>query len=447
MLGGDDFLSCEARAVMLTAPKARHFLGALLAVAAISGPAGATSFGAAVRLVAAEHPRVGAAAQLVVAARADVNAARAPRRPQVSIVGDAGYERRGLTARDNTALLPGVRVSQLVFDGGRVGAEVRRRKFRAEALGAERDMAVYDVVDRLAQAYLEWARQRALLSIAEEQVVAFTAIAGTVRAIAGFDRGRASDVALVETRLAQAETTRDGRLAGVENARAAIRQAAAADIEPEGEMITVAGLLPATLAESLAAAEQHPAIRSAQFQSREADALADAAAAWWKPQVSLDAGATSESDLVGRSSLFGAMELKLRMSLAPIDGGGGSSRLASARASASASRMQASFAGRSIRDEITRTWVSAANRRARLPKLTSLVGVSDASRSVVLEQFRIGRRSILDVLTYELERFAVRTQVETERRDLLAEEYRLLSLVGGLVGAFGSDDGAERGPS
>lgn len=407
--------------------------GVLLAAGA---PLSAATFPEALQQISASHPRLAAAEQTAAAGRADINTARASRRPQVSLIGDAGWSRSGLTSRSDTAVLPGVRASQLIYDGGRVSADVAQRSFRAEALEVERERVRTELAERLADAYLEWDRQRSLLAIAEEQVSALRRLEGVVRAIAEYDRGRASDVALVATRLAQSEAARDSRRVAISDARTLIRQIAAADLEPEGDMPPPDPFLPATIEEAMASSDAHPSLLIAELDIRQAGAAVDAARAWWKPQLSLDAGSESESSLAGRTKLFGTVELKLRSALSPIDGGRGASGLASARASASAARLEAQFAQRSLRDEVVRQWTAVAERRSRLAALSALVASTDASSLVVAEQFKLGRRSILDLLSFEVERFTARAQLESERRDLLAAKYRLLAATARLAPSF-----------
>lgn len=411
---------------------------AILATAALCAgmPASAATFSEALRLVAESHPRLQAADATAAAGRADVAAARAAWRPQVALVGDTGFTRSGLTSESDTAVLPGVRATQLVYDGGRTSAEIAQRNLQAQALEVDEERLLSDLAGRLAEAYLDWSRQRALLDIAEQQVAALRTVEERVAAIATYDRGRASDVALVSTRLAQSEAARDARRIAIADARALIRQIAAAEVEPEGDMPPPDAFLPKSLDEALAAVDVHPSLRIADLEARQASAAVDAAKAWWKPRLSLDAGSESESSLAGRTKLFGTVELKLRSTLSPIDGGSGSSRLASARASASAARLEAQFAHRSLRDEIVRQWTAIAERAARLSALTALVASTDASSQVVAEQFKLGRRSVLDLLSFEVERFAARTQLETERRDLLTAKYRLLAAMARLGASF-----------
>ncbi|MFC3712788.1 TolC family protein [Sphingoaurantiacus capsulatus] len=416
----------------------RACLTAAVACATVA-PAAAATFAQALRTVAENHPRLQAVDAIAAGGRADIDAAKAAWRPQVSLVGDTGWQRSGLTSRSDTAFLPGVRATQLVYDGGRTGADVAQRRYRAESLAVEHDRVLADLAQRLSDAYLEWSRQRALLAIADEQVVSLQRLETMVRQIAEFDRGRASDVALVSTRLAQSEAQRDARRIAISDARALIRQIAAAEVEPEGEMPSPDPFMPKSLDAALGALDTHPAVRIADLEISQAGAAVDAARAWWKPRLSLDAGSESESSLTGRTNLFGTVELKLRSTLSPIDGGGGSARLASAQANASAARLEARFTERNLRDEVVRHWTSVADRTPRLATLSALVETTDASSAVVGEQFKLGRRSILDLLSFEVERFSARTQLESERRDLLAAKYRLLAVTARLSPAFVPD--------
>ena len=403
---------------------------------ALASPVAAASFADVLRAMAADHPRLRSAEQTARAGRAEVRASEAAFRPQLAVFADAGFNRNRLTDRANTALLPGLRASQLVYDGGRTGAEVEQRRARAEALGVQQRQELALLGARLSEAFLEWSRQQALLQIAEDQVAALGKLKATVDAIASYDRGRASDVALVATRLSQAEATRDQRRVAIADARALVRQAAASDVEPSGDMPSVVPFLPPSLAAAFDRIDTTPMVAVAQLQSREAEAGVRAARAWWRPQLSVEAASYSQQRFDGSANIFGAVDVRLRATISPIDGGGGAARAAAARATASAAEFDVAQARRSLRDEIERQWTAVATRGARLGPLSTLVDNTDASRDVVFEQFRIGRRSILDLLSFEIDRFSARVQLESERRDQLAAQYRLLAALDLLAPSF-----------
>ena len=403
---------------------------------ATSEPAAAASFADVFRAMAANHPRLRSAEQTALAGRAELRASEAAFRPQLAVFADAGLNRNGLTDRANTALLPGVRATQLVYDGGRTAAVVERRRARAEALDVQQRQELAMLGARLSEAFLEWSRQQALLQIAEQQVAALGKLKETVDAIAGFDRGRASDVALVATRLSQAEATRDQRLVAIADSRALVRQAAASDVEPTGDMPSVVPFLPQSLGAAFDRIDATPIVTVAQLQSREAQAEVRAAQTWWRPQLTVEAASFSQQRFDGSANIFGAVDVRLRATISPIDGGGGAARAAAARATSSAAEFDVVQARRSLRDEIERQWTAASARGARIAPLSRLVDNTDASRDVVFEQFRIGRRSILDLLSFEIDRFSARVQLESERRDQLAAQYRLLAALDLLAPSF-----------
>jgi len=405
-------------------------LGLAAFLLAASAPAAADSFEQIVARLAERHPQLQAAELTARAGREDIRAARAARLPQVALTSDAGWNRSRANDFTNVGVNPGLLATQLLYDGGRARAEIGARGARAESLEAERDRVFANLSARLAEGFAEWSRQRALLLIAADQVAALKSLQEMVREIATFDRGRAADVALVATRLAQAENGRDARLVAIADAEAAIRQVAAEEVTPEGELPSLAGRLPTSVDAALALAADHPQLKVAESQRAEADALADGARGWWKPQLSLQAGGSSETELTGRDRPFGAVQVRLTSQLNAIDGGSGSARLASARARASAARMDVAFTREAVESEVRRQWTLVAERRARLAGLESLVRSSDASRDIVFEQFKIGRRSVLDLLSFELDRFNARSLLETERRDLQVAEYRLLAALG-----------------
>src|SRR5688500_33734 len=108
--------------------------------------------------VAAKHPKITAAKHLTDAGRADVANARSSYRPQFGIETDVGWIDGSSTRSSGIALLPEAKLSQLVYDGGRTPAEIRRRKLRVDLLGVQERAALSDISLQLAQAWIDYAR-------------------------------------------------------------------------------------------------------------------------------------------------------------------------------------------------------------------------------------------------------------------------------------------------
>ncbi len=405
------------------------FGASVLALLVDATPIAAQSFLNIAESVVEEHPRVQSAESLAQAGRSDASAARAALRPQLGLSADVGWDGRGSTARAGRYFLPEITASQLMFDGGRTAANTRRRSLRAQSLDRQQDRVVDELLATLAQAWGEWSRQRELIAVGEAQVAALEQIYALVGEIANFDRGRGSDVVLVSSRLEQARSAVDARRIARDESRATIREIAALPIEPAGDLPPFGRLLPATLVQANALIAETPTIALADLQIAESNAAVDGARNWWQPQVNLEVARTSERTALGDTHLFNGFGVRLRAVAIPL-GSGGQATLAAARSTASASRTDAAQARQALSDRVARLWMLTDERRGRLDRLSKVVEEADRARDTVYEQFRIGRRSILDLLSYESERFNARATLASEKHDLIAAQYQLMAALG-----------------
>ena len=406
------------------------------ATSTLATPARADSFADVLELIAAKHPKILAAHYLVKAGQADVSAARANYRPQLGVTADLGWNNATTNSPSGASVLPEVKISQLVFDGGRTPAEIRRRKVRVEQLGVQEQATLADLSQQLAQAWIDYARSLELLEVGDQQVSALQVLDRLVTDIAKFDPGRTSDVVMVESRLEQARTALYARQISVTEARARIREVAALPVEPQGTLPGIAHLLPATAADCHALVEASPNVRLADLGVAESHEAENAARNWWLPQLSVEAARTSERTIYGDTHLLNGFAFRLRAAALPFDSGGGRARYTSAAASLQSSQANAQLTRTGLEDQTQRLWVFQSQRSGRLPDLIGLVGRADQARDIVFEQFRIGRRSILDVLAYDLERFSVRAQLVNERFDIMQTQYQLMGVLGRIYPAI-----------
>jgi len=396
----------------------------------ISFQAHAENFEQVLDRIASTHPQLAAARQTTRAGREDVSAARATYRPQFGITTDVGWIQDNNANQSGVAFLPEAKISQLVYDGGRTPAEIRRRKLRVELLGVQEQSVLSDLSLQLAEAWLDYSRASELVNVSEQQVAALSALHKQVVDIASFDRGRASDVVMVQSRLEQAQTTLETQHIAAAEARARISEIAATHIDPQGDVPDLDKSLPRNIEDCQVLADVSPSVRLADIQVAENNETVRGAKNWWLPQMAVEGARTSERTSDGNLQLFNAFAVRLRATMVPFDGGGGPARYRSAKATLASAQSNADLARNTLHEQVQRLWAFQAQRKARLPSLRDLVTIADDARNVVFEQFRIGRRTILDVLAYDLERFNARTQLVNERFDIGQTQYRLMGVLG-----------------
>ncbi len=83
--------------------------------------------------------------------------------------------------------------------------------------------------------------------------------------------------------------------------------------------------------------------------------------------------------------------------------------------------------------DIESTWVNYLSAQDQYKNYSEAVKYNEFTRVAYLEQFHMGKRSLLDVLDAENELYSSSTQAETARGNILVGAYRLCALTGNLL--------------
>ena len=389
-------------------------------------------------------PEIQAAQSRREAASAQTGQARAEFLPSVNLSLGEGRERsRNISTRNNDLSLTrreaDVSASQLLFDGGAAGGQVRR-------FGAREQGAVFGVSDvaentglRAGQAFVDVRRLREQLTIARENVNTHDRTLSDVNALADAGRGRRADVTQADARRALAVSSLeqlDGQLGQAESTYKYVTGRLPADLDPPPELAT---RLPASLEHAISAAvAEHPAVRVAEKEFEAAQFDRDSARARRAaPRVTVEAGGSRNRDLDGISGSNGDLYAMLRLRYNLFRGFGDSERVRESEA-----RIDEALAGLTrVRNEVERdvrqAWQILAADRVRLPQLGKYAQASADVAEAYRLQFQLGQRSLLDVLNAENERFNAVASFIAGRAAVTLGEIRLLASLGHLLEALG----------
>lgn len=328
--------------------------------------------------------------------------------------------------------------SQLIFDGGAVGGQVRRFSERADGASFQVASAAENVALRVAQAYLEVMRLRSQVAFAEENVAVHDRTVRQVELLAERGAGRRSDAQQAVARLALAQSTltqQRGQLAQAESgyrhlvghAPGAMRTPAAGPVLPSD--------IEAAVQNALAS---HPAVLAAERELSAAQADRDSARArGFIPRVDLEVGGTKNRDLDG---VIGPNEdrfamLRLRSNL--FRGGTDAARVREAQARIDEATAGVQRARNDVERDLRQAWEGLVASRERIPQLETHAGVSAQVVQAYRAQFSIGQRSLLDVLNAENELYSARGNALNGLLGVSADEMRVLATMGKLVMALG----------
>lgn len=399
------------------------------------------SFAARIAAAVDQHPSVLSAIAAQRAARQAKREARAAYRPtlDLNLAGDGSLarefeddfdnivERSRPSARAN-ATLSG---NQLLYDSGATAARVGGADARMGASEQAVLTAAAEVALAAVAAYHQVVENRSLITLGEELVARHAEILAQVERRFNDGVGARRDVARVQARLADAEARLSGFARGLAEAESRY-------VELFGEA-PPALLLPAPVVSSAANQDEavdlgianNPDIRAARFRAEAAREDYRAERAGALPSISLGIDAT-KFDLGEERADFDVRG-RVVMSYNLYSGGAQTARTAQALQRWRQSEHDEESARRAVERDVSIAYREMEVLDERRTVLERALRANEEARAIYLEQFRVARGTLLDVLESEDDYFNaaasyLRGSVEAEMA-----RFRLLAQTGELL--------------
>lgn len=404
--------------------KMRHlWQGAILLsaalLAAVPATASQTSIEEAVRKGLSINPELRAGQAEEAAAGTDVSIAGSGYYPSVSVSG-------GPQSFDLDGLSYDITASQMVYDWGRTkstvdGARAARRQI-SERLRLKREEVALSIVE----VYLD-------ILVTQRQVAALqTHIADLEniwRMTVARSEGQYSDRSEPERtglELARAREQLAIELGTLENARHEYQLLVGE--EAEGLSDPSPGSIDAYLAHNdiQKLIEESPAYRAAAEDTRSAEAKFREARASALPQLNIE-GSLMRREVGGIPRDDSMVALRFRSN---FQGLSSFLRPKGARQRVQAAVWNEATAARDVRRDLRTLLDHETMLRARQETLEAQVGASSDLGVTYLDQFRVGRRDLIDLLNNRRERFEAQRELVSARIDRLRDEYRAAAKLG-----------------
>jgi outer membrane protein, adhesin transport system len=354
----------------------------------------------------------------------EVQRARGKHLPTLSVnsgLTGSGGKSRGATASVN------------VYAFGAIDSLVKQQRSSFDASRYQVMQVCGDTLVQTSDTYLAVLRADALQALWREHLAEYTSVEDMVQQIAAVDRGRRVDVEQVLTRKGLVQLSLLDAQSAARLSRLALQRLVGREIEPVAPSVdpVSAGLLPATAAEATNFAEAaSPGLAGARHDIQAAKHAIEVTRGARFPQLNLVA--TSARD--PREAPFNKREsvgLQLEWNL--FNGGTDyhAERISQQAVVAAQARMEEFMRALSL--EVSQTWqsISIGQERTRLQsdQARPARAVYDSNR----ELFRLGRRSVLDLLNSANDVHAVKTAALESRIDVQARSLRLHVLTGRLL--------------
>ncbi|OUD14153.1 TolC family outer membrane protein [Thioflexithrix psekupsensis] len=398
----------------------------------------------------ATHPEIMAGQHQRFAADEAIKQARAGYLPRVQVTAAYGHEysdnpstRLSSTEDGDLELMRrelGVGVSQMLFDGFAVKSAVANRT-------ALRDSTAYrllntheNIAQATAEAYLNIFRRQVLLELAKDHLVVHQKNYHKIEELFASGAGRKADLQHSESRLALAESLLINAEGHLNNAFIYYQQITgetAKNLIPLASdpiAATLRQAIPAHLEAALSQAlEQHPVLLTAKAEIAAAEASYHQSGAILMPQLSVELGGSKNKNLDGVEGNNDDLYAMLRLNYALYQGGADRAKRVEAAQLLAASRENLRQKEREVEQEVRLAWNNLMTTQQRFAPLETHLRATSEVVAAYQEQFRIGQRSLLDVLDSETELFRAHSSLAELQYSEWIEIFNLLNGMGILL--------------
>ncbi|WP_232493693.1 TolC family protein [Novosphingobium kaempferiae] len=369
------------------------------------------------------HPSMAAAASEAKAAHVDVDVAKAGYLPSLSASGGPRDVTPDEWAYEVTA-------AQMIYDWGQTRSKVRgaraTERQRQEEWLIARDEAALDVIET----YLDVLLYRRQCEVDQTQIGTLEDLdrMTRLRTDSGYaDRSEPDRTALELARARQRLASDQGMvLDSVAQFDTLVGAPAEALVEPAPAPML--GQIDKTNFETLI--EAAPLYRKAVEATNHARAQYDEARSSILPRVNVEATALSR-EIGGRMQSDGILALRLRVN--PMQGLSAFDRTEGARQRIAAAQWNEAAARRDIERKLRNLTTNGAALVEQARALERQVVDAAQLSQVYREQFEVGRRDIVDLVTIQREHFDARRSLNDVRLQLIRIQYRLAAQLGCLA--------------
>ena len=374
------------------------------------------------------------------AAEARLSQAGAARLPRINLSGNSGREFQQLYTTDRDTKYKQrqgqVRIAMPVYDAA-INADQAQRRAQSASL----DWRLVDVREQLmiraVDAYGELLRQSRLVTLAQENLKAHRQYVQQIKDIARSDLGRAADLPAAQARVALAESVLTNRLTRLEAARIQWMQLSGTYVHTVSEPLPQVHL-PQVLDEIVAnAIDSSPALQAAQADIESAKQGVSVAKAAYLPRLIAEHSSRRGFDSGGvqgwQSDRYYGVSMDWMLPNGMVDRHANRA----AQEMVLASRHSRDHLQQELRARVESQWFELLGSAASLKSYNDYAASAEQMVNAYREQFKIGRRTLLEVLNAENELFTARSNVESTRQDMALASWRLVALQGRMRAELG----------
>ncbi|MEH0741828.1 TolC family outer membrane protein [Vibrio cholerae] len=407
---------------------------------ALSCPAQSQTLEQAVAYTLTTNPDIKASFNEFMSKVYDAEAASGAYLPSIDLDAGIGYEAVDLATRvenDLNRKEATLSLTQLLWDGSSTLNDMDRTAADAESVRFQLLAEAQDMALEVADIYLDAVKAFEVLQLSESNLAIHKEIYRDIKRRVESGIGSTADLTQVEARIAKAH----GNLLAAQNNlfdthtqfQRVVGQSPQGLIFPRADQTAI----PYTLDEALNKAyETHPVIKVAQADVDSARFQYEQTKGVNFPTLSIEANQTWRDDAGGYEGSADEFSAMLRMRYNLYNGGSDADRTESAAYQLNKAKDFRDRTFRSVEESLRLSW-SALDLTLQQKEFLA-DHVDSASQTVIAynKQYRLGKRTLLDLLNTENELFEARKDYLDAKYDEQYAKYRVMNATGNLLSAL-----------
>jgi len=376
--------------------------------------------------------------------------------PTIDATGGYGYEytdspstrSEGLSSGDDTKNLNrselGLRLQQNLFTGFHTRSEVSRTSYAASAEQWRLHSTAEDLALEVSKVYIDLIKTEQLVGLSEKNLASHQEIYDQIKERTDSGFGSSADLSQISGRLSKAQSNLIAAKNNYLDSKATFYRVI--DQRPDKLVIPVpdASLLPASEEQGLKIAlANHPVLKSAENDINSAVAQHDSAKSAYYPKVSLDLDANYNNNVDGAdgnaNNVGGEnneVVAMVRFSYNIFSGGKDQAYAKETAYKMSEAKELNRNAHREVEQGFILSWNAFEQLNLQKKYIKMHVIASKDTQSDYGQQFKIGQRTLLDLLDTENELYQARQDFLDAEFEEITAQYRILNAMGLLVDAL-----------
>ncbi|HHS3030344.1 TPA: TolC family outer membrane protein [Legionella pneumophila] len=328
-----------------------------------------------------------------------------------------------------------VELRQRLFAGGGIINEVKRNQYLTEAQKWKTQGIAEDLALEITKNYFAVLLHERLYAYSIENLKAHKAVFKMIKERATAGITRTAEVDQANARLALAEANKISALADLQEVK--INYAKTVGKWPENLQVPhvpARKSLPNNLARIIEKGlDNHPTVKSSYADIKEAKAQYDVARAAYYPEVNLVLNSSKNKNLGGLIGPNDSDTVAVRMNYNAFRGGADAARIRE-----TAYQVQEAYETKNrtlleLKETVRLAWNAYVASALRIQPLKQHVTASRKTRTAYQDEFKVGKRTLLDLLDSQNEYYQSQIELARAENDEILSRYRILNGMGCLL--------------